>query len=100
MAKSKEQVLAMNLTAAEKKRAEDYFKSNERFGRPSEIDCNTVKEVKDFLADLQKNYEARRKPTKEETRDCNRTTNLRSSSLRTRTLFQGNWLTVLSKRLR
>lgn len=61
MAKTKEQVLAMNLTATEKKRAEDYFKSNERFGRPSEIDCNSVKEVKEFLADLQKNYEARKK---------------------------------------
>lgn len=59
--KTKEQVLAIGtLSAQQRQRAEAFFQAAERFGKPQEIEANTVEEVKTFLNGLQTRYEKRK----------------------------------------
>lgn len=58
--KTKEQVLAMNLSPELKKRAEDYFMAQERFGKPASLNANTNKEVELLLQGMQTRYKARK----------------------------------------
>ena len=57
---TKEQVFSLNLTPAEKERAEAYFFACERFKRPLEIEGATEKEIKDFLAEQETKYQKRK----------------------------------------
>lgn len=59
--RTKEQVLAIGtLTAQQRKRAEDFFKAAERFGKPQQINANTNDEVKKFLDELIVKYDKRK----------------------------------------
>lgn len=59
--KTLEQVLSVRgLTAAQKERAKEWAKAQERFGKPTEFDVETDQQVKDRLNQLQLNYEKRK----------------------------------------
>ena len=59
--KTLEQVLSVRgLTAAQKERAKEWAKAQERFGKPTEFDVETDQQVKDRLNQLQLNYDKRK----------------------------------------
>lgn len=61
MAKTLEQVLAVRgLTAAQKERAQEWVKAQERFGKPTIFEVTTDQQVKDRLTQLQNNYVKRK----------------------------------------
>lgn len=61
MAKTLEEVLAVSgLTAAQKERAKDWVKAQERFGKPTTFEVETDQQVKDRLDKLQQQYEKRK----------------------------------------
>lgn len=61
MGKTKAQVLGVvGLTQAQKDRAEAFFLTQERFGKPQEMPVNTNQEVKDYLTKMVEAYEKRK----------------------------------------
>lgn len=61
MAKTLEQVLAVRgLTAAQKERAKEWAKAQERFGKPTTFEVDTDQQVKDRLNQLQQQYDKRK----------------------------------------
>lgn len=61
MAKTLEEVLAVSgLTAAQKERAKEWVKAQERFGKPTTFEVDTDQQVKDRLNNLQQQYDKRK----------------------------------------